>query len=135
MLVDLEEVEAQSEPIRSQVCIIGAGLAGLLLAQRLAAAGIGVALLEAGGRTLEDRSQRIYEARMARLKHDGTCEGRFRLLGGTSTRWGGQLMPYTAEILQPPTFLAVVRLAADDRRGGAVLSRRRASSGCGYPPL
>jgi choline dehydrogenase-like flavoprotein len=105
MLVDLEELEAQSEPIRSQVCIIGAGLAGLSLAQRLAAAGIGVALLEAGGRTLEDRSQRIYEARMARLKHNGTCEGRFRLLGGTSTRWGGQLMPYTAEILQPPHSL------------------------------
>ena len=106
MLVDLEELEEQSESIRSQVCIIGAGVAGHSLAQRLTKAGIGVALLEAGGRSLEERSQRIYDARMARLTHDGTHEGRFRVLGGTSTRWGGQLLPYTAEILQPPPSLS-----------------------------
>jgi choline dehydrogenase-like flavoprotein len=105
MLVDLEELEAQPEPIRSRVCIIGAGLAGHSLAQSLVAAGIDVALLEAGGRSLEERSQSIYNARMARLKHDGTNEGRFRLLGGSSTRWGGQLLPYTAEILQPSPSL------------------------------
>ena len=46
MLVDLEELGAQPEPIRSQVCIIGAGVAGLSLAQRLVAAGIDVALLK-----------------------------------------------------------------------------------------
>jgi len=105
MLVDLEEIEAQSGPIRSKVCIIGAGLSGHSLAQRLALAGIGVALLEAGGRSPEERSQSIYNARMARLNHDGTHEGRFRLLGGSTTRWGGQLLPYTAEILQPSSSL------------------------------
>lgn len=105
MLVDLEELEAQSESIRSQVCIIGAGVAGHSLAQRLAAAGIRVALLEGGGCFLEERSQSVYNARMARRKHIGTSEGRFRVLGGSSTRWGGQLLPYTAEILQPPPSL------------------------------
>jgi choline dehydrogenase-like flavoprotein len=105
VLVDLEEVEAQPESIRAQVCIIGAGVAGHSLAQRLVTAGIDVALLEAGGRFHEERSQSIYNARMARLKHSGTHEGRFRLLGGSSTRWGGQLLPYTAEILQPPSSL------------------------------
>jgi choline dehydrogenase-like flavoprotein len=105
LLVDLEELEAQSRPIRTQVCIVGAGLAGHSLAQRLAAAGIGVALLEAGGRSPEERSQGIYNARMARLKHAGTHEGRFRVLGGSTTRWGGQLLPYTAEILQPAPTL------------------------------
>lgn len=101
MLIDLEQHEARAEPFRSQVCIIGAGVAGNSLAHRLAAAGIRVALLEAGGRAHEDRSQTIYNARMARLKHNGTHEGRFRLLGGSSTRWGGQLLPYTAEVMQP----------------------------------
>jgi choline dehydrogenase-like flavoprotein len=116
MLVDLEEIEAQPRPIRSQVCIIGAGVAGHSLAQRLGAAGIGVALLEAGGRFIEERSQRIYHARMARLTHDGTHEGRFRLLGGTSTRWGGELMPYTADTLQPHASLPSHRwpLAIDE---------------------
>ncbi|MEO7028876.1 MAG: GMC family oxidoreductase [Acidobacteriaceae bacterium] len=101
MLIDLEQHEARTEPFRAQVCIIGAGVAGNSLAHRLAAAGIRVALLEAGGRAHEDRSQSIYNARMARLKHNGTHEGRFRLLGGSSTRWGGQLLPYTAEVMRP----------------------------------
>jgi choline dehydrogenase-like flavoprotein len=105
MFVDLEELEARPATFRAQVCVIGAGVAGNSLAQRLAAAGIDVALLEAGGRTPEDRSQTIYNARMARLTHNGTHEGRFRILGGASTRWGGQLLPYTEEILQPgPTL-------------------------------
>jgi choline dehydrogenase-like flavoprotein len=106
MLVDLEEIEAQPQSIRSQVCIIGAGVSGHSLAQRLTATGIGVALLEAGGRAIEKRSQSVYDARMARRSHSGTLEGRFRLLGGSSTRWGGQLLPYTAEILQPPPSLS-----------------------------
>jgi len=101
MHVDLEALQTQTEAIRSQVCIIGAGVAGNSLAHRLTEAGITVALLEAGGRSPEDRSQSIYNARMARLKHNGTHEGRFRILGGSSTRWGGQLLPYTEEIMQP----------------------------------
>jgi choline dehydrogenase-like flavoprotein len=99
--VDLEALSGSPEPIRTKVCIIGAGLAGLSLAQRLASAGMDVAILEAGGRTPEQRSQEIYAARMARLTHSGTTEGRFRLLGGSTTRWGGQLLPYTDEIFEP----------------------------------
>jgi choline dehydrogenase-like flavoprotein len=105
LLVDLEEMEASALPIRTQVCIIGAGLAGHTLAQRLTASGVQVALLEAGGRDPEDRSQVIYNARMPRLTHTGTTEGRFRVLGGSTTRWGGQLLPYTPEIFQPTTSL------------------------------
>ncbi len=101
MHLDLEETDAQATPFRAQVCIIGAGVAGNSLAHRLTAAGIKVALLEAGGRNPEERSQSIYNARMARLTHNGTHEGRFRVLGGSSTRWGGQLLPYAAEVLQP----------------------------------
>jgi len=105
LLVDLEELKAPSAPIRKKVCIIGAGLAGHTLAQSLAAAGIDDAPLEAGGRNPEERSQVLSHARMPRLTHTGTTEGRFRLLGGSTTRWGGQLLPYTPEILQPPPSL------------------------------
>ena len=107
----LGEAEASGEAVRSQVCVIGAGIAGLVLARRLALAGIDVVVLEAGGHSIEDCGQRLFAA--AALKgqaHVGTTEGRFRVFGGTSLRWGGQVLsmaedadawPVGAEELKP----------------------------------
>lgn len=101
MLIDLE-LEAAGSSYRSDVCVLGAGIAGLVLAHRLAGRGVKVHLLEAGGLELEERSQRMYEAEMAGDRHAGASEGRFRVFGGSSTRWGGQLLPYTEDVFSPP---------------------------------
>jgi hypothetical protein len=45
----------------SAVCIIGGGIAGLVLARALAANGTEVLVLEAGGLELEDRSQILFQ--------------------------------------------------------------------------
>ena len=100
MHVDLEQVP-ESASFRATVCIIGGGIAGLLLATRLASRNIDVHLLEAGGLTFEERSQSLYKARMAADNHRGTNEGRFRTFGGSSTQWGGQVLPFTPDIFQP----------------------------------
>jgi hypothetical protein len=55
-----------------------------------------VDVLEAGGASLEPESQALYAAEMAATPHLGTTEGRFRVYGGSSTRWGGQLLPLAA---------------------------------------
>lgn len=101
MRIDLDAV-AEPREYTSTVCIIGAGIAGLLLARNLATRGIDVALLEGGGPTLETRSQELYNAKMEGRYHDGTTRGRFRVFGGSSTRWGGQLLSYTPDIFNPP---------------------------------
>jgi choline dehydrogenase-like flavoprotein len=85
----------------SDVCILGAGIAGLTVASRLAARGLKVHLLEAGGLTLEPRSQALYAVEHAHTPHAGATQGRFRLFGGSSTRWGGQLLPYTPDVFRP----------------------------------
>jgi choline dehydrogenase-like flavoprotein len=101
MHIDLDQAEA-GRSFRARFCVIGAGIAGLLLATRLAQKGADVLLLEAGGLEPEDRSQELYGAEMGDARHAGTTDGRFRTFGGSSTRWGGQLLPYTADIFRPP---------------------------------
>jgi choline dehydrogenase-like flavoprotein len=98
MEIDLDLAEARSESFRSQVCVVGAGVAGLVLAQSLSRQGIDVALLEAGGHALEERSQSLFaNAQFAGVRHLGAHEGRFRIFGGSSTQWGGQILPMQAE--------------------------------------
>ena len=100
------EVDLDSAPDGTNysvdVCIAGAGIAGLVLAEALIGSGLRVALLEAGGKTLEARSQQLYTVEMAGHPHSGASEGRFRTFGGSSTRWGGQLLSYTDDVFHPP---------------------------------
>lgn len=99
MQIDLEEVSPGTE-FESDVCVIGAGVAGLLLSRKLAGYGFRVHLLEAGGKKLEERSQDLYKSEMRGVFHQGATEGRFRTFGGASTRWGGQLLSYPDEVFQ-----------------------------------
>ena len=101
MHIDLQESSA-TEVFQSTICILGAGIAGLTLAMRLAHEGIAVHLLEAGGLSQEDRSQALYRTDMQAHPHLGANDGRHRTFGGSSTRWGGQLLPFTADIFSPP---------------------------------
>jgi choline dehydrogenase-like flavoprotein/diketogulonate reductase-like aldo/keto reductase len=79
-------------PAPSDVCVIGAGAAGILLATQLAASGKQVTLLEGGGRQQESASQELYGSEVTGLPHQGIHAGRFRTYGGTTTRWGGQIL-------------------------------------------
>lgn len=76
----------------SDVCVIGAGAAGILVATQLAACGRQVILLEGGGRELEARSQEIYRSELTGRPYAGIYQGRFRTYGGTTTRWIGQII-------------------------------------------
>ena len=91
-LIDLHSLPAGQE-FKSDLLIVGAGIAGLVLADAMRGSCREVDVLEAGGESLEPESQALYAAEMAATPHLGTTEGRFRVYGGSSTRWGGQLLP------------------------------------------
>ncbi len=97
-LIDLKTIPA-GQFFDADVVIVGAGIAGLVLADALRGSGQTVDVLEAGGASLEPESQALYKAEMAGVPHVGTTEGRFRVYGGSSIRWGGQLLP-----LRPTDF-------------------------------
>ncbi len=74
------------------VCILGAGAAGISLAVELSRQGKRVVVLEGGGPQIEEPSQDLYQSEIAGLHHDGIHAGRFRSNGGTTTKWGGQIL-------------------------------------------
>lgn len=91
---------------KADVLVIGAGAVGLPLAVKLARAGKRVALLEAGERGLRPTSQAMFEeARALSRPHAGLHTGRFRMLGGTSNFWGGQLVAFEPHIFAPRPWL------------------------------
>jgi choline dehydrogenase-like flavoprotein len=77
----------------ADVCIVGAGAAGLTLAAELEDSGARVLLLESGGRAFDERTQNLYRSRVVGLPHAGIHELRYRVFGGSTTRWAGQALP------------------------------------------
>ncbi|TCT18700.1 FAD-dependent oxidoreductase [Thiobaca trueperi] len=75
--------------------VVGAGAVGLCAAVDMARRGLRVALLEAGAAKPAQSSQKYFEAARAIGYHlPGLHVGRFRCLGGTTSFWGGQLVPF-----------------------------------------
>jgi choline dehydrogenase-like flavoprotein len=70
---------------------MGAGAAGIALSVQLANQGMVVALLEAGGAGFESKSQEMYFGATKGMAFHGLYNGRCRMLGGTTTIWGGQI--------------------------------------------
>jgi choline dehydrogenase-like flavoprotein len=81
----------------ADVCIVGAGAAGIALAAELAWQGKRVLLLESGGLEAEETLQGLNGMDRTGQSFKAPHAGRFRVLGGTTTRWGGQISELSAE--------------------------------------
>ncbi|WP_267361395.1 MULTISPECIES: GMC family oxidoreductase [unclassified Methylobacterium] len=88
MIFDLHNIKGQDE-IDVEVCIVGAGAAGIAIAHRLAGAGIKFCLAEAGGWSCEAETQDLYRGYSVGHPID-PCEGRYRVFGGSTILWGGR---------------------------------------------
>lgn len=75
------------------VAVIGAGAAGIALAQTLRSSGLTVFLAEGGGLEISERSQGLYKAEVRGDPYHDLQTGRLRYFGGTTGHWGGDCRP------------------------------------------
>lgn len=104
MLLDSHDL-APGQVLEADVCIVGAGAAGITLARELIGGRHGIVLLEGGGEAYEQESQALYEG-----SESGPLIGpeagyltasRLRYLGGSTNHWHGWCRP-----LDPEDFAA-----------------------------
>ncbi|MES1196524.1 MAG: FAD-dependent oxidoreductase, partial [Steroidobacter sp.] len=94
MLIDLRELSIAQE-WTADVCIAGAGAAGITLALQLMDAGVDVLLLESGGLGAEAATQNLYSGTVTDTRlHSPPDTYRQRRFGGSTTIWGGRCMPF-----------------------------------------
>lgn len=94
MLIDLRQYDG-SQPIEADVCIIGSGAAGIAAAREFLNTPAKVLVVESGNEVFNREIQELYNCRLDDCVYSGALYGRFRTLGGSTTRWGGQALPLT----------------------------------------
>jgi choline dehydrogenase-like flavoprotein len=89
LLIDLNELP-QDESFSADVCVVGAGAAGLALTRQLVAEGNTVCLLEGGGLDYERDTQNLYDGENQGMPYYDLEDSRLRFFGGTTNIWGGR---------------------------------------------
>ncbi|PZQ55953.1 MAG: GMC family oxidoreductase [Phenylobacterium zucineum] len=82
------------EHLEYDICIVGAGAAGLTLALDLIDSGQRVAVIEAGALNGKPTDQSLYEGEVVGTRHAQPHMYRHRRLGGSTAIWGGRCIPY-----------------------------------------
>jgi choline dehydrogenase-like flavoprotein len=90
MIVDFETASADAlASLAFDICIMGAGPAGITLARKLAARGFTVGLFEGGGLDQTPESQDLYKGTIGAQPYFPLDGARLRFFGGSSNHWGG----------------------------------------------
>lgn len=105
MISNLNNLPAGST-IEADVCIVGAGAAGVSLALSLSGRGLKILLLESGFEFADDKTQDLYAGEVADEKlHSPPDKYRQRRFGGSTTIWGGRCMPFDPIDFEPREYI------------------------------
>ena len=79
--------------LETDLCVVGAGAAGIALAREFLDSGARVIVLESGGLRRSRSADRLNEGESSGIDATSLTEGRERVLGGATALWAGQCLP------------------------------------------
>jgi choline dehydrogenase-like flavoprotein len=94
VFIDARGWRGADEPVRADLCIIGAGAAGITLALQLIGSPVDVVVLESGGFDEDLDTQNLYAGTSAGLPYFDLTTARLRFFGGSTNHWGGTSRPF-----------------------------------------
>ena len=122
--------------IETDVCVIGAGAAGLTVATELGRAGRDVVLLESGGFAPEEETQALNDLDVTGYPVRENFMSRARYYGGSCNLWAGRSMRLMPGGHRARGRSRTGRMAALPRRAERVVSGGREGAGAtGHPSL
>ncbi|MDR3445554.1 MULTISPECIES: GMC oxidoreductase [Dyella] len=92
---------AHPKDVEADLCIVGAGAAGIAIAHSFIGTSVQVCLLESGGLGGEDRSQALCEGSSSGHVEFDPGTSRMRVFGGSCNLWGGGCIPLSSDDLKP----------------------------------
>lgn len=92
MIIDYQD-GFSSANIEADLCIIGAGPAGISIARAFLGTSVNVCLIEGGGFAGEQESQQLYDGTSAGALPFDASTSRLRVFGGSCNLWGGGCIP------------------------------------------
>lgn len=92
----IQNLSETGRDLSADVCIIGAGAAGITLAHKLSQRSLKVILCEAGGMDYSDESQSVYKGKVEGDPYYDIEMARLRYFGGTTNHWTGWCRPLDA---------------------------------------
>ena len=92
MITDSRSIPANAE-LQCDLCIVGAGAAGITLALQFVQSRFRIIVLESGGEKLEAKQQSLNHGEVVDGVHPPAHLYRPRRLGGSTGYWGGRCVP------------------------------------------
>ena len=86
----------ENTAIEADVCIVGAGAAGITLARDLAGGSLRIAVFESGGFDFDPETQDLYDGDVVGQPFTPLEMDRLRYFGGTTNHWAGSCHPFRA---------------------------------------
>lgn len=102
------DADPSGEVLTATVCIVGAGIAGLIAGTRIARnKRLRVIVLESGLKRVDPAIAALNDVDSLSDSYNGAWAARSRALGGTSLLWAGKLLPLSEHDTKPRPYLGL----------------------------